>query len=300
MKHHFKDNGFNPDKHTLFEAAIGTNAGIAYWPQLADSTEDWGMRPIFNLEPQNDQINDLTVSDWRGFKFDNIRKVTVVSICDLIRQKPEWDFVHMDIAGDETDVCRAAINEFNDRVKWILVGTHSRKHDGDILELFAGAGWILEHEKPARFEYRPNPPSLEAMTTHDGTQVWHNPRFTPEFIGWWDGFSTLEGTKENNWRWCSQQGTLVLNNTSHKTKKYIINATFITGYPEMSDLNIVSPIFTENLKINNSGYSYKKEITIPPGRHTVKFSCDANRVDAPKDPRYLVFNIKNFQIVESK
>jgi hypothetical protein len=132
---------------------------------------------------------------------------------------------------------------------------------------------------------------------------WHDLQFlhgiTPEFIEWQGGFSTLEGTTEHNWRWCSQQGTLVLNNTSHKTKKFVINATFFTGYPELSDLNITSTLFTENLKINSSGYNYQKEITIPPGRYVIIFSCDAKRLDAPKDPRYLVFNITNFHIVES-
>jgi hypothetical protein len=38
------------------------------------------------------------------------------------------------------------------------------------------AGWVLEHEKPAKFNFAPNPLTLEAMTTVDGTQVWRNPR----------------------------------------------------------------------------------------------------------------------------
>jgi hypothetical protein len=38
------------------------------------------------------------------------------------------------------------------------------------------AGWLLEHEKPARFVFRENCPSLELMTVIDGSQVWRNPR----------------------------------------------------------------------------------------------------------------------------
>ena len=77
--------------------------------------------------------------------------------------------------GDESAICRAAIGDLTERVKRIIIATHSRKHDGDIFELFAGAGWILEHEKPTRFRFWPKHASLEAMTTHDGTQVWRNP-----------------------------------------------------------------------------------------------------------------------------
>jgi len=39
------------------------------------------------------------------------------------------------------------------------------------------AGWILENEKPTRFVFDVDTSSLERMTTHDGTQVWRNPRF---------------------------------------------------------------------------------------------------------------------------
>ncbi|MDD4924764.1 MAG: hypothetical protein PHF74_08080 [Dehalococcoidales bacterium] len=121
---------------------------------------------------------------------------------------------------------------------------------------------------------------------------------TPAFIEWHSGFSVLEGNQEHNWRWCSREGTLVLNNTSKKNRKVKISAIFITGYPEMSNLCIESTLVTENLTVNNAGYIYNKEITIPPGRHEIKFSCDARKIEAPNDPRYLVFNITNFQIAE--
>ena len=77
-----------------------------------------------------------------------------------------------------------------------------------------------------------------------------------------------------------------------------MTAHFFTGYSELSNLTIESNLVNESLEINNSGYSYEKEITVPPGSHAIKFSCDAKRIDAPTDPRYLVFRIANFQMVE--
>lgn len=120
-------------------------------------------------------------------------------------------------------------------------------------------------------------------------------------LEWEDGFCVfLESTAEYNFRWCAPEGTLVINNTSDKARKFVMSADFRTGYPEMSNLKIESIFFNENLKINNAGYSFKKELVIPPGSHTIKFSCDAKRVEAPTDPRYLVFTVVNFQIVESE
>ena len=47
-----------------------------------------------------------------------------------------------------------------------------------------------------------------------------------------------------------------------------MSARFLTGYPELSNLTIESSLISENLEINNSGYIYEKEITVPPGQLT--------------------------------
>jgi phosphoglycerol transferase len=141
---------------------------------------------------------------------------------------------------------------------------------------------------------------LKAQFTSDEFEKQKNKILDYLTVEWQDGFWPLEGTGGNNWRWCSAQGTLILNNSSNKDKIFTINATFNTGYPELSNLKIESGLIAENLKINSSGYYYKKEVIIPPGRYVIRFSCDAKRVDAPGDPRYLVFGTRNFQMVESK
>jgi hypothetical protein len=95
---------------------------------------------------------------------------------DLVKREPHWDLIHIDVQGAEVEICRSCIDELSARVRWIIAATHSRKLDGDLLELMYGAGWVLEHEKPAKFSFLPNAASLEAMTLIDGTQVWRNPR----------------------------------------------------------------------------------------------------------------------------
>ena len=119
------------------------------------------------------------------------------------------------------------------------------------------------------------------------------------FLEWGDGFcGIVEGTPKDSFRWCSSEGTLIITNNSNTERKFIMTADFFTGYPEFSNLTIESKVVTENLEINNSGYRYEKEITVPPGSHAIKFSCDAKRVNAPTDPRELVFRTANFKMVE--
>lgn len=168
LRQHFIDNGFDPNAHRLIEAAVGAQAGIAQWPVMDDSsaTEEWGLRPI------------RSEKDNAGRHFERMKQIPVVPMLDLIVAEPCWDLVHIDVQGDEVDICHSCIDELSRRVRWIIVGTHSRKLDGDFLEMMCNAGWLLEHEKPAKFTFRPDQPRLDAMTTLDGTQVWRNPRLT--------------------------------------------------------------------------------------------------------------------------
>lgn len=164
LRQHFADNGFDPDGHALFEGAVGVSAGIAWWPIAENSAEAWGSRPIVADPNEGAPSAERTMA------------VTVLSMVDLLRREPAWDLVHIDVQGDETALCQCSIEELNARVRWLIIGTHSRKIDGDLLDLLYRAGWLLEHEKPAKFVFTPQR-SLEEMTTVDGTQVWRNPRF---------------------------------------------------------------------------------------------------------------------------
>lgn len=166
LNRHFADNGFEPDHHVLIQAAVGPTAGLASWPILdeASAAETWGDRPI------------RSNGDYAGRSLPETQPVQVVAMRDLVLRESLWDLIHIDIQGDEVAVCRSCIEELNARAKWLIVGTHSRKIDGDLLDLMCSAGWLLEHEKPAKFTFVSNPVTLEAMTTLDGTQVWRNPR----------------------------------------------------------------------------------------------------------------------------
>jgi FkbM family methyltransferase len=164
---HFANNGFDPDAHTILHAAVGVENGIAHWPRSdAPASEDgWNHRPNFGE------------GDYMGRSFDDMMEVQVVAMRDLIVLEPEWNLVHIDVQGHEVDIVRSCLEEIGRRAHWIVVGTHSRKLDGDFIAMMHDAGWLLENEKPAKFTYNRGFPTLEGMTTLDGTQVWRNPRF---------------------------------------------------------------------------------------------------------------------------
>ena len=166
LRQHLIDNGLDPDQHTLLEAAVGVSAGVAEWPVLDESlsTETWGLRPIQES------------GDYMGRQFQSTKQVNVIPMLDLVLKEPSWDLIHIDVQGEEVNICRSCMAELSHRVRRMIIATHSRKIEGDLLELLSQAGWLLENEKPAKFTFVPNSTTLEAMTTLDGTQVWGNPR----------------------------------------------------------------------------------------------------------------------------
>ena len=172
LRQHLQDNGFAPDAHRLFQAAVGAAAGTAFWPVTEDPREDWGSRPM------PDHASGTSATDHLGRTWSKTVPVRILAMSDLLQAEPTWNMIHIDVQGHEVEICRSCIEELNRRVHWLIVGTHSRKLDGDMIELMRSAGWVLENEKPSKFHFLPEAPTLEAMTHVDGVQVWRNPRMS--------------------------------------------------------------------------------------------------------------------------
>jgi hypothetical protein len=74
--------------------------------------------------------------------------------------------------------------------------------------------------------------------------------------------------------------------------------SLVGGYDQFDDLTI-SGLYSDRIKINSSPRPYSKTITVPPGESIIKFTSNGRRVDAPLDPRVLIFRIENFKFVAS-
>ncbi len=172
LRQHLLDNGFDPDEHRLLQRAVGVEASLARWP-VVDSRSDWGARPIaMKSETDNGEV----AVDYRGKTFTDTLEIEVVPFEQLVTMEPRWDLVHMDVQGEEANICRAAARELDKRVHWFVVGTHSRLNEGGLLDTFAGMGWELENEKPARLQVFSGAKRDESFLSTDGTQVWRNPK----------------------------------------------------------------------------------------------------------------------------
>ena len=146
------------------------------------------------------------------------------------------------------------------------------------------------------FDMTPFNQRLRQEHSHDWAQQ-EDLALHPLFLDWTGGFSGLESSANKTWRWSSETGELRFGNNAERPRTVTLEMAFATGYGEESDL-VLSGLISEQLKVNENPRSYSKTITIPPGSHVIRFTSNARRVDAPLDPRVLMFRVENFRLVE--
>lgn len=159
---HLRDNGIEPEDHFLFKGAIGVADGTAYFPVIADSTLDWGAAAHFGSATQ--------AQDYRGVEMQH-KAVPCLGLGTLLERYDRVDLLHCDIQDSETDVIPAAAEVMTERLRRLVIGTHSRRAEAAIIDSLAPRGWSLDLETPCRFAVH----DRRDMAFQDGVQVWSNP-----------------------------------------------------------------------------------------------------------------------------
>ena len=110
MARHFRDNGLDPDAHSLFRGVIGTTDGLARFPKLLDSTADWGAQAVYSQPSAGD--GEPRFRDYRGLEFETVDEVPCLSLDTLLRRYDRIDLLHCDIQGAEGEVLPPASRSF--------------------------------------------------------------------------------------------------------------------------------------------------------------------------------------------
>ena len=184
MHSHFADNGLDPREHTLLHGVVGTTDGLAEFPLLPDPTADWGAAAIFT-NGQNGNGSAHRRWGWRHWsallRFRGPSPVRTerpsetlpcFSLPTLLRPYARVDLVHVDIQGDEYKVLASARQVLKEKVKRLVVGTHTRAIEQELLHELPSQSWVLEADEACR--YRQN--GAGVVQYMDGCQVWRNPR----------------------------------------------------------------------------------------------------------------------------
>jgi len=171
MKQHFNANDLTSTissglKIDLFNSAISETDKFLYFPEIGKDREDWGAAAS----------SSTSNYDYRGLEV-TLKKIPAIPINELLSKYKNVDLLHIDIQGSEFGVIQCGMDQLNEKARVMVIGTHSRKIEGDLLELLFHNKWILRNEKPCSFVFNQSARSLEGMTSVDGTQIWVNSRF---------------------------------------------------------------------------------------------------------------------------
>jgi FkbM family methyltransferase len=162
MREHFADNGLDPAAHALVHGIAGPADGEAEFPVLADPAAEWGAAAVL-------------ASGERPPAGGATERVRTYSLDTLLKPFTVVDLVHIDIQGHEFEVVAAARDVLRQKVKRVVVGTHGRKIEEQLLNELPSRGWQLEAEEPCIYQQ-----SAGAMQLYiDGCQVWRNTALHP-------------------------------------------------------------------------------------------------------------------------
>lgn len=159
-KQHFKSNCIPLDNVELKQGIISVSNKPMYFPTI-DSNIDWGAKAINEEEYKRVSNKDAYLKKDSYTIKDLVKKFT-----DVI------DLCHIDIQGDEFEIVDNAIDVLNKSVKFMIIGTHSRQIEYDLMSLLVEHDWILENEKPCK-----STTGSQISIQKDGTQLWSNSRF---------------------------------------------------------------------------------------------------------------------------
>lgn len=159
-------NGFRKDNSELVQEYGNIKSKIMYGV-VADKNGyvDFEVRPAVHFN--SSILNSSSASETK--------RVPSFTIESLIQEHDVVDYIHIDIQGFEIPAIKASINAMNEKVRFLLIGTHSRKIEGDLLELLLENNWELLREFPCLFNYDITSFSNLVNHTHlDGAQFWKN------------------------------------------------------------------------------------------------------------------------------
>lgn len=111
-------------------------------------------------------------------------------------------------------------------------------------------------------------------------------------LSWGEGFSDREGSDKHIWRWAEPEGRLYVR--CRKARKVELKFFVSTGHHEPAYLEVHSDLFpVKRTLVGADAVEWTQTFDVPAGQHTITLRCDARRVDAPSDPRVMIFRVAN-------
>ncbi|HET9607692.1 MAG TPA: FkbM family methyltransferase [Nitrospira sp.] len=159
LKQHFNDNGLDPAQHELIEAAVdGQERTVRFCVGKPD--EWWGQK----------MSNPFL--DSQGVPCREVKTITLSRILGALGLV---DLIDLDVEKAELVVLQSAIEELNQKVKRVHIGTHTPEIEQGLRALFWEHGWYKRNDYGVG---RTELTEWGEMHFGNGVQTWLNPRLS--------------------------------------------------------------------------------------------------------------------------
>jgi FkbM family methyltransferase len=159
LKQHFEDNGIDPTQHELIEAAVDEQERTVRF-YVGKPDEWWGQR-------MSNPFLDSQGVPWREVKTITLSRI--LGGLDLV------DLIDLDVEEAELVVLQSAIEELNQKVKRVHIGTHTPEIEQGLRALFWEHGWYKRNDYGVG---RTELTEWGEFHFGNGVQTWLNPRLS--------------------------------------------------------------------------------------------------------------------------
>ena len=168
MKMVLRDNGVDPDRHHLVQAAVADRDGEVILTGPDTPLTVWGHRTVRPDE----------VPAWETLPGYMFWTVPGRSLQTLFAAHDYIDLVDLDVQGVEYDILAPAFDTLNAKVGIVHIGTHSREVEKSLTKAFRANRWRNAFSYPSHSDTNT---MFGRVTFTDGVQTWVNPRH-PELL----------------------------------------------------------------------------------------------------------------------
>ncbi len=163
-------NGFAPAQVTLHHGVAAGQSGTALFPRQQRGGGEWNLQPNLDATDEQRRAASRTGSD---------DALPMIPLAELAASLPRIDLLHVDIQGGEAALIAECLPTLDEKVAYLVVGTHSRQIEGSLFDTLLRSGWQLEIERPAILSIKPLAGTSNLSVAVDGVQGWRNPRLLP-------------------------------------------------------------------------------------------------------------------------
>ncbi len=170
MRMHFRDNGLDPDRHQLIQAAVAGKDGKV-WFLTGCPSKCYG-QAIVRKPSWSQRLRELFATGRSEEDF-HVKRVKAVSLNTLLQPLDQIDLVDLDVQGAEFVVLKAAAEQLEQKVKKVHIETHNHEIESGLRSLFRDLGWKNVYDYAISSEVHTQCGTVEFG---GGLQTWINPR----------------------------------------------------------------------------------------------------------------------------